>query len=57
MDKAGVQAHPATLVALVLFTLVSLGLGVVANLSARRGRGSSGTTSWGTGRSGRSRSP
>lgn len=29
------RAHPATLVALVLFTLVSLGLGVVANLVAR----------------------
>ena len=33
MDKAGVvHAQPPTLVALVLFTLVSLGLGVVANL-------------------------
>jgi SSS family solute:Na+ symporter/sodium/pantothenate symporter len=29
------HAHPATLVALVIFTLVSLGLGVVANLVAR----------------------
>src|SRR4051812_40209534 len=30
-NPAGPHAHPATLVALVLFTLVSLGLGVVAN--------------------------
>ena len=35
MNKAEpLHAHPATLVALVLFTLVSLGLGVVANLVA-----------------------
>jgi sodium/pantothenate symporter len=33
------HAHPATLVALVLFTLVSLGLGVVANLVASRKAG------------------
>src|ERR1700742_1692132 len=40
MNKVGaVQAHPATLVALVLFTLVSLGLGVVANLVASRKAG------------------
>jgi SSS family solute:Na+ symporter/sodium/pantothenate symporter len=32
----GVHAHPATLVALVLFTLVSLGLGVLANMVASR---------------------
>ena len=32
----GVQAHPATLVALAIFTLVSLGLGVVANLVASK---------------------
>ena len=31
-----VQAHPATLVALLIFTLISLGLGVVANLVASR---------------------
>ena len=30
-----IRAHPATLAALVLFTLASLGLGVVANLAAR----------------------
>ncbi len=29
------RAHPATLAALVLFTLASLGLGVIANLAAR----------------------
>lgn len=34
-----VHAHPATLVALALFTLVSLGLGVVANLVASRKAG------------------
>jgi sodium/pantothenate symporter len=33
------HAHPATLVALVLFTLISLGLGVVANLVASRKAG------------------
>src|SRR3954470_3300451 len=38
-NPGGVQAHPATLVALVLFTLVSLGLGVVANLVASRKAG------------------
>ncbi len=36
MNKAEpLHAHPATLMALVLFTLISLGLGVVANLVAR----------------------
>jgi SSS family solute:Na+ symporter/sodium/pantothenate symporter len=36
MNKAEpIQPHPATLLALVLFTLVSLGLGVVANVVAR----------------------
>src|SRR4051794_17706409 len=40
MNKVGaVHAHPATLVALVIFTLVSLGLGVVANLVASRKAG------------------
>jgi SSS family solute:Na+ symporter/sodium/pantothenate symporter len=40
MPKAGaVHAHPATLLALVIFTLVSLGLGVLANLVARRKAG------------------
>ncbi len=40
MNKAGgVHAHPATLVALILFTLISLGLGVVANLVAGRKAG------------------
>ena len=34
-----VQAHPATLVALLIFTLISLGLGVVANLVASRKAG------------------
>lgn len=34
-----VEAHPATLAALVLFTLVSLGLGVVANMTASRKKG------------------
>jgi sodium/pantothenate symporter len=34
-----IHAHPATLLALVLFTLVSLGLGVVANLATRRKAG------------------
>src|SRR3954470_14724458 len=38
-NPGGVQAHPATLVALVLFTLVSLGLGVVANRVASRKAG------------------
>src|SRR3954470_8175071 len=38
-NPGGVQAHPATLVALALFTLVSLGLGVVANLVASRKAG------------------
>jgi len=37
MNKAAtIHAHPATLVALVLFTLASLGLGVVANLVGRK---------------------
>ncbi len=40
MDKpGGLHAHPATLVALVLFTLISLGLGVVANKVASRRAG------------------
>ncbi len=40
MNKAGaIHAHPATLLALVIFTLVSLGLGVVANLVASRKAG------------------
>ncbi len=34
-----VEAHPATLLALVLFTLVSLGLGVVANVVTSRKAG------------------
>jgi sodium/pantothenate symporter len=33
---APLHAHPATLLALVVFTLVSLGLGVVANVAAQR---------------------
>lgn len=38
MDKAAaLHAQPPTLVALVIFTLVSLGLGVVANLVRRKG--------------------
>lgn len=40
MNKvAALHAHPATLVALLLFTLVSLGLGVVANMVASRKAG------------------
>ena len=39
MKDDAVQAHPATFVALVLFTLVSLGLGVVANLVASKKAG------------------
>src|SRR4051812_30224456 len=40
MNEAGaVHAQPATLIALVIFTLVSLGLGVVANLVASRKAG------------------
>ena len=40
MNRAGsIHAQPATLVALVIFTLVSLGLGVVANLVARKKAG------------------
>lgn len=39
MPPGGVQAHPATFVALLLFTLVSLGLGVVANLFGSRKAG------------------
>ncbi len=40
MPKAeAIHAHPATLLALALFTLVSLGLGVVANLVASRKAG------------------
>src|SRR3954468_10572810 len=38
-NPGGVQAHPATLVALVVFTMVSLGLGVVANRVASRKAG------------------
>jgi SSS family solute:Na+ symporter/sodium/pantothenate symporter len=38
MNKvAAVHAQPPTLVALVLFTLISLGLGVVANFAQRKG--------------------
>jgi len=38
MDKAQtLHAEPPTLIALVLFTLISLGLGVVANLAQRKG--------------------
>jgi SSS family solute:Na+ symporter/sodium/pantothenate symporter len=38
MDKAAaVHAQPPTLIALVLFTLISLGLGVVANFAQRKG--------------------
>jgi len=38
MDKAQtLHAQPPTLIALVLFTLISLGLGVVANLAQRKG--------------------
>src|SRR5438270_10092205 len=38
MNKvAAIHAQPPTLIALVLFTLVSLGLGVVANLAQRKG--------------------
>ncbi|MBX6315903.1 MAG: sodium transporter, partial [Isosphaeraceae bacterium] len=40
MSKAGaIHAQPATLLALVIFTLVSLGLGVLANLVASRKAG------------------
>src|SRR3954469_12892466 len=34
---AAIHAQPPTLVALLLFTLISLGLGVVANLAQRKG--------------------
>lgn len=38
MNKADViHAQPPTLIALVIFTLISLGLGVVANLAQRKG--------------------
>lgn len=37
MANAALETRPATLLALVLFTAVSLGLGVVANLAARKG--------------------
>src|SRR3954469_5390669 len=38
MNRAqAIHAQPPTLVALVLFTLVSLGLGVVANFASREG--------------------
>src|SRR5437764_12537127 len=36
-NAVGLHAQPPTLAALVLFTLVSLGLGVVANLVQRKG--------------------
>src|SRR5947209_3189124 len=40
MPKAeAIHAHPATLLALVIFTLFSLGIGVVANLVASRKAG------------------
>ena len=39
MNNGGIHAHPATLVALALFTLVSLGIGVAANLVASRKAG------------------
>lgn len=38
MNKvAAIHAEPPTLIALILFTLISLGLGVVANLAQRKG--------------------
>ena len=38
MNKvAGLHAQPPTLVALVIFTLISLGIGVVANLAQKKG--------------------
>jgi SSS family solute:Na+ symporter/sodium/pantothenate symporter len=37
MDKVILHAQPPTLIALVLFTLVSLALGVVANFAGRKG--------------------
>ena len=38
MNKAAaIHAQPPTIIALVLFTLISLGLGVVANLANRKG--------------------
>jgi sodium/pantothenate symporter len=36
-NAAAVHAQPPTLIALVLFTLISLGLGVVANFAQRKG--------------------
>jgi len=36
VDPAPIQAHPATLTALILFTLASLGLGFVARFAASR---------------------
>src|SRR5438270_833460 len=40
MNKAGgIHAHPATLVALVIFTIISLALGVVANMVASKKSG------------------
>jgi SSS family solute:Na+ symporter/sodium/pantothenate symporter len=39
MPKAELQAHPATLTALLIFTLVSLGLGVIANRVASKKAG------------------
>jgi sodium/pantothenate symporter len=37
MDRAALHAQPPTLIALVIFTLVSLGLGLVANLVQKKG--------------------
>ena len=53
-DKGrGVHAHPATLVALVIFTMVSLGLGIVANVVGSRKAGFlQEVLFWGIGRSG-----
>src|SRR3954463_8738998 len=36
-NAQAIHAQPPTLIALVLFTLISLGLGVVANLAQRKG--------------------
>src|SRR3954453_19890031 len=36
-NAQAIHAQPPTLIALVLFTLISLGLGVVANMAARKG--------------------
>ncbi len=37
MNNAALRAQPPTMIALVLFTLISLGLGVVANFAQRKG--------------------